>query len=658
MRKANSGKPISSCWRSLAAGLCLLLPILLFLRVASAQDDELPPNDNLEIIGIPRVPASLAQQIKRYSGVYGLPLAGWAPNKKELWVKGISSSSWVSRIESPGGAQKMWLYLRTAGIYDLYFRPQADYLVYNRDEKGDEAFQFYLYGINDRKSAPLSDGKSRNTEPVWSNSGEMIVYSSSPTKGNGVSLSVNNPFDPKTNRLLVESTGNYLKAYDWSPDDKQIVYCEFISNAVSRLWVIDIASGEKQLLSADDKTYFSSPHYGKDGKGIYVITNQNSDFRRLAYLDLKTKRSNYLTSDIKWDVDEFQLSPDGKKLALITNEDGISRLRLIDVITGASKPIEPPQVGIISDLKWRNDSIDLAFNFKSPRTPNDVYSIDTNTGKIERWAQSVTGGVEVEKFSLAEPIHWKSFDGRTISGFLHHPPATFTGKRPVIIDIHGGPEDQHRPEYGYEDNFFINELGVVKIYPNVRGSTGYGKNFLDLDNATRREDSVKDIGALLDWIKTQPDLDADRVMVQGASYGGYMALSVAARYSDRIRGAISDSGPSNLATFIERTEGWRRDVRRAEFGDERDPKVRAFMEKSAPLNNAQKIKKPLFVIQGRNDPRVPASEAEAIVQAVKRNDVPVWLLMAKNEGHDFVVPHNRNFRLCSTALFIKEYLLK
>jgi dipeptidyl aminopeptidase/acylaminoacyl peptidase len=634
------------------------MPILFFLRIASAQDNEIAPSNNLEIIGIPKIPASLAQQVKRYSGVYGLPFAGWHPSKRELWIKGISSASWVSRIESPGGAQKMWLYLHAAGIYDIYFRPQGDYLVYNRDEKGNEAFQLYLYSVNDRKSAPLSDGKSRNTEPVWSNSGGMIVYSSSPPKGNGVNLSVINPFDAKNNRLLVESTGNYLKAYDWSPDDKQVVYCEFVSNAVSRLWVIDVASGEKRLLSTDDKTYFSSPQFGKDGKGLYVITDRESDFRRLAYLDLKTHRFKYLSSDIKWDVDEFQLSPDGKKLAFVTNDDGVSRLRLIHLTTGAAKPIENPQIGIISDLKWRSDSIDLAFNFKSPRTPNDVYSIDTDTGKIERWAQSVTGGVDVEKFSLAEPIRWKSFDGRTISGILHRPPATFTGKRPVIIDIHGGPEDQHRPEYGYEDNFFINELGVVKIYPNVRGSTGYGKTFLDLDNETLREDSVKDIGALLDWIKTQPYLDADRVLVQGSSYGGYIALSVAAHYSDRIRGAISDSGPSNLATFVERTEGWRRDVRRAEFGDERDPKIRAFMEKSAPLNNAPKIKKPLFVIQGRNDPRVPASEAEAIVQAVRKNEVPVWLLMAKDEGHDFVVPQNRNFRLYSIILFVKEYLLQ
>ena len=207
-------------------------------------------------------------------------------------------------------------------------------------------------------------------------------------------------------------------------------------------------------------------------------------------------------------------------------------------------------------------------------------------------------------------------------------------------------------------NYFINELGIVKIYPNVRGSTGYGKTFLNLDNGMRREDAVKDIGALLDWIKAQPDLDADRVMVQGASYGGYLALSVAVSYSDRIRAALSDSGPSALASFIENTEGWRRDLRRGEYGDEREPKMRDFLERTSPLKNIKKIKTPLMIIQGKNDPRVRASEAEAMVHAARKNGIPVWYLLAQDEGHDFIKQSNINFAIYSTMLFVKEFLLK
>jgi dipeptidyl aminopeptidase/acylaminoacyl peptidase len=332
-------------------------------------------------------------------------------------------------------------------------------------------------------------------------------------------------------------------------------------------------------------------------------------------------------------------------------------LRLLDVSSGKERTAPDLPIGIISDLKWRNNSTDLGLNFKSPRTPNDVYSVNIETGKVDLWAKSVTNGVDTNQFSMPDVIHWTTFDKRTISGFLYRPPAKFRGKRPVIIDIHGGPEEQYRPGFGYEDNYFVNELGVAKIFPNVRGSSGYGKTFLTLDNGMQREDAVKDIGALLDWIKTQPDLDADRVLVEGASYGGYVALSTACSYSDRIRATISDSGITNLATFIERTEGWRRDIQRAEFGDERDSNMRAFMERIAPLNNAQKIKKPLLIIHGQNDPRVPVGDVTKLVAATKER-VPVWYILGKDEGHGFAQQSNRDYRTYATILFVKEFLLK
>jgi len=631
------------------------------LPAVIAQSDAIAAPEGMETQGIPPIPSSLAQQVKRYTGAYGLPLAGWHPSKRELWVKGISNAAWVSRVEAPGESQKMWLYLQLGGVYDFYFQPQAKYLIYNRDADGDESFQMYLYNIENRSSARLSEGKSRNTEFVWSNSGEKVVYSFSPAKGQGVGLSIINPFDPKSNRSLVESTGNYLKAYDWSPDDKEVVFCEFISNAQSKLGLVNVGTGEKRLLlgnSEKENGYFSRPRFGKDGKGVYLVTDYNSDFRYMAYLNLADGQLKNLTAEIKWDVDEFRLSPDGKTIASVINEDGVSRLHLLDTGSGQHKPVTSLPIGIISDIKWHNNSTDLAFNFKSPRTPNDVYSLDAATLKSERWSKSVTDGVDPEKLSQPELIRWKSFDGRTISGFIYRPPATFIGKRPVIIDIHGGPELQHRPEYGYDDNYFMSELGVVKIYPNVRGSSGFGKAFLKLDDGVRREDVVKDIGALLDWIKTQPDLDADRVMLQGQSYGGYLALASAVQYGNRIRGVISEYGVSNLASFVANTEGWRRDVQRAEYGDERDPKIRAFMEKTAPLNNVQKIKKPLLIIHGKNDPRHPASEAEALVQAAKKTGAPVWYLLAKDEGHGFVKHPNRNYKLYTTILFVKEFLLK
>jgi dipeptidyl aminopeptidase/acylaminoacyl peptidase len=634
--------------------------LLLATTLVLAQGQRSSPNRNIEAIGVPPIPASLAKEVEPYKSIYGLPLAGWNPARHEIWLKGLSSVTWVSRVMSPGSrAVPSSIYIQAGGIYDIYFQPQGKYLAYTRDAAGNEVFRLYLYEIGTGNTTLLSDEKSRSTEPVFSNLGDKIVYSSSPTGGVGVNLRLLERLDPKADRQLVQSSGSYLKAYDWSPDDKQIVYCDFSSNTTATLWTVDVANSSKTLLSpnTNQPEFYDYPQFSRDGKGIYVVTDHDSDMRRLAYIELSTRKITYVPSNPKWDVDEFQLAPDGKTLAFVTNEDGISRLHLFDVAAAKESSVPQLPIGIIADLKWQKNSTDLAFNFKSAHTPDDVYSVNFETGKAELWAKSVTNGVDTDKFSEPVLIHWPTFDQQTISGFLYRPQPKFKGKRPVIIDIHGGPEEQYRPGFLDEDNYFLNELGVAKIYPNVRGSSGFGKGFLTLDNGMRREDAVKDIGALLDWIKTQPDLDADRVLVKGASYGGYVALSTAYSYSDRIRATIADSGITNLATFVERTEGWRRDIQRAEFGDERDSNMRAFMERIAPLNNAQKIKKPLLIIHGQNDPRVPVGDVTQLVAATKER-VPVWYILGKDEGHGFAQQSNRDYRTYATILFVKEFLLK
>ncbi|MCY7390522.1 MAG: prolyl oligopeptidase family serine peptidase, partial [Leptolyngbyaceae cyanobacterium CAN_BIN12] len=393
------------------------------------------------------------------------------------------------------------------------------------------------------------------------------------------------------------------------------------------------------------------------GKGLYVVSDRDSEFQQLAYYNFANQRYTPLTSKIKWDVEDFDLSEDGKRIAFVTNEDGVSVLHLLDTKTRRELALPKLPNGVIFGLKWHRNNRDLGFTFVSARSTADIYSIDVTTNKQERWTESETGGINTRTFSEADLVRWKSFDGKTISGFLYRPAQKFTGKRPFIIDIHGGPEGQFRPVFLGRQNYYLNELGAAILFPNVRGSTGYGKSFLKLDNGFLREDSVKDIGALLDWIATQPDLDASRVMVTGGSYGGYMSLAVATTYSDRIQAAIDIVGISNFVSFLERTESYRRDLRRVEYGDERDPKMREFLLNISPLNNAEKIKKPLFVVHGKNDPRVPLNEAEQIVATVRKNNTPVWYLMAKDEGHGFAKKPNADFQFYSTVQFIKTYLL-
>lgn len=638
-----------SCWGLVTFGVLLCVSNQLVVGQGSfAGEDPLP-----------KVPPSLVRAISPYTSMSAYGLAGWHPSRREIWAKAITPSYLgIASVGSPGDSPQVGA-LFPANTYDVYYSPNGKSAVYVKDTDGNEHFQVYAYDPSNRKAALLSDGKSRNTEPVWSNASDWVIYSSNRRNGSDTDLYIAKPFEPNTTRLLAQDKG-YLKVFDWSPDDHQALFYNWLSANESYLYTIDVTSGEKTLLTPQtgvEKVAYDYAQFSPDGKGIYLTTDRDSEFLRLAYMDLATKKVTFLSDDIKWNIELFAVSPNRKTLAFISNEEGVSRLHLLDTATRKVRSVAWPRAGVISNLRWNNNNSDLAFTFVSARSIWDIYSLDIATGKIERWVKGTSDGLDADKFSEPEIIHWKSFDDRQISGFLYRPPARFTGKRPVIIDIHGGPDDQARPDFNGADNYFINELGVAKIYPNVRGSTGYGKTFLKLDNGSKREDAVKDIGALLDWIKTQTYLDADRVLVTGVSYGGYLALSVATIYSDRIRGVESISGPTNLVTLNEHTEEWRRDRRREEYGDERDPRMREFLNRIAPLNNVNKIKKPLMIVQGENDARVPASEANQIVAALRKTSTPIWYLLAKNEGHDFT-QRTLDLQLYETVMFVKEFLLK
>ncbi len=455
--------------------------------------------------------------------------------------------------------------------------------------------------------------------------------------------------------------GGGWQPLDWSPDDKHILLLEGLSINESYLWLVDSTTGEKISLTPRDtkeKISYNDGQFSKDSKGIYVTTDKDSEFHRLAYLDLATKQHKYLTSNIPWDVESFEISHDGRRIAFVTNEAGVNIVHVRN--SGFDKDAALPKLpaGVVGVIRWHRNSRDLGFTVTNVRGSGDAYCLDVTTGKLERWTYSETA-VKTDAFPEAEIVKWKSFDGKEISGFLYRPPAAkFSGKRPVLVVIHGGPEGQSQPVFLGRGNYYLNELGIALIYPNVRGSTGYGKTFSLLDNGFQREDTYKDINSLFDWIGAQSDLDASRICVTGGSYGGHMTLAVSTFYSDRIKCSVDIVGMSNLVTFLEHTEAYRRDLRRVEYGDERDRKMHDFLEQIAPMNNIGKIKKPMLVVAGKNDPRVPVSESEQIVAALKKQGTPVWYLMGKDEGHGFRKKTNQDFQFYSTLEFLKEYLLK
>ena len=497
------------------------------------------------------------------------------------------------------------------------------------------------------------------------------------------------PLDPKTDRLLSECKGGGWEVLDWSPDGKQLLVAEEISINESYLWLVDTATGEKKALTphveGGEKVFYGQAKFSGDGKGFLVITDRGNEFRYLGYMLLGGETVYNLTPDLNHDVTDFDLSKDGRQLAAVANADGVSRLllfrsalpdRLKTEHVGQEGTHMPPMVklepnggmysrdigvpgGVISSVKSTGDGQLLGFSVSSARVTSDCFVISViRDGQGTPWTFSETGGLNPAAFVEPKLVKWPSFDGKEISGFLYAPdPGKFPGKRPVIVNIHGGPEAQFQPGFLGRNNYFINELGCTLVFPNVRGSSGYGKTFVNLDNGFQREDSYKDIDALLAWIKQQPGLDGERIMVTGGSYGGHMTLAVSTFYADKIRCSVDVVGMSNLKTFLEHTESYRRDLRRVEYGDERDPKMAEYLERIAPMNNAQKITKPIFVVQGYNDPRVPRTEAEQIVATLKKQGTPVWFLMAKDEGHGFVKKNNADFQFYATVEFIRRYLL-
>jgi dipeptidyl aminopeptidase/acylaminoacyl peptidase len=639
-----------------------LSTVLILSLAAFSQSDEVTPNENLVAEGIPKIPSSLADTVDRYNNFRGAFLDGWDPVKREMLISTrFADTSQVHLVKMPGGARTQLTFYADRVANAQYPPTKDDSFVFSKDIGGSEFFQLYRYDVATGDVTLLTDGKSRNTDSIWSYAGDKIAYGSTRRTGNDVDLYVVSPTDPKSDHLLAQLQGGGWTPLDWSPDGQKILALEGISANESYLWLVDASSGDKTLLTpkgGEVKIAYNSGRFSKDGKGIYVTTDKDSEFQRLTYIDLVTRQHTYLTSNIPWDVDEFDLSYDGRTIAFVVNEDGFGVLHLLDTRTRKEKPVPNLPKGLISGISWHKNNHDLGFSISSARSSSDVYSLDVLSGKVERWTFSETGGLNTGNFPEPQLIHWKSWDSRSISGFLYRPPAKYTGKRPVIINIHGGPEGQYRPGFAARWNYYLDELGVAMIAPNVRGSTGYGKTFLALDNGFLREGSYQDINTLLDWIQTQPDLDSSRVLITGGSYGGFMTLAVATNYNERICCSVDVVGPSNLVTFLEHTSGYRKDLRRVEYGDERDPKMREFLERIAPANKAKNITKPLFVIAGLNDPRVPVSESQQMVNIVRQNGTPVWWLMAKDEGHGFAKKKNQDYQFYATVMFVKEFLLK
>jgi dipeptidyl aminopeptidase/acylaminoacyl peptidase len=648
-------------------------PLLVVIALASSvalADDVVTPNANLRADGIPPIPAALAAKVAPYTEFRPNTAVSWHPTKRELVVvRRAGNVAQLHRVGAPGAEPAQITEFAEPVRSGRYWSKAPETLVFARDTGGNEQQQLYRMAPDSATPVLLTDASRKNEAGAITHGRDYVLIESTDVDKTGkrenptLDLTLVDPLDPAKARRVATLPGTGWGDFTFSFDDKALAMIEYISVNESYVWVMDVGTGKRRRVLPAEGDKPAQPvssadlNFARDGKGLFLSTDRDGEFRSLGYLDLASGKIEYFGESSNWDVEEISLSPDGTTLAVIANEGGIGALRLYDAATRRALPRPPLPVGSARQLTWHDNSRDLAVTVASAQSPGDAYAIDVRDNRVTRWTETKVPGLDAAQFQSAQRIEWKTFDGRSIGGFLIRPPAKFTGKRPVIVSIHGGPEGQARPGFMGRWNYFIDVLGVAVIQPNVRGSRGYGKTFVTLDNGMKREDSVKDIGALFDWIRTQPDLDADRVLVEGGSYGGYMVLGVVTLFPDRVAGGIDVVGIANFVSFLENTESYRRDLRRVEYGDERDPAMRAFLTKISPSNNAQKIKAPLLVVQGRNDPRVPYTEAEQIVAAARKNGVPVWYLLADNEGHGFARKANVDFLFYTMIAFIENRLL-
>ncbi|PHY19064.1 S9 family peptidase [Caulobacter sp. BP25] len=637
----------------------LLAASAIVLALASAapafsQAVERREIGNQILENVPVAAPSIRESLARYQNARSASFGDWLQGGGMLITTRFGNTNQLHVVSAPG-ADRSQITFYDEPVSSPHVLPNGEVL-FSKDTGGDEWFQLFLRGP-DGKTVQLTEPGARNGSPAWSKDGSTLVWSRA-VKGSA-NYDVLMRDASGATKIVFKGEGQ-VSPLAVSPDGRTLLLGRYYSISESRRWLLDVATGKLTELNPSKKGAVGIAYDGgaftPDGKSVLLLSDEGSDFLRLVQIDLATGAKVNVSGDRSWDVEDFALSGDGKVLAYVVNEDGYSKLVVQDFRTRRALPQPELPAGVVSGLAFSSDGGQLGFTLATPTSVSDAWSWGVNDGKLERWTTSELGGLDAKALATPELIRYPSFDKRSIPAFVYKPKLSAGQKAPVIIDIHGGPEGQSRPTFNPFHQHSVAELGAAVIVTNVRGSTGYGRTFHNLDNAEKREDSVKDIGALLDWIKTQPDLDPSRVVVYGQSYGGYMSLAVMTHYSDRMAGGIERYGISNFVSFLQNTEAYRRDLRRAEYGDERDPKMLKAFETISPLNNVGKINKPMLVMQGWNDPRVPKSESDQVVAKLREKGVETWYVQFKDEGHGFLKKANNDRRREVETQFLRKVL--
>ena len=607
---------------------------------------------------VPPIAPDTARSIEAYLSAREAAALGWSPQGQLLVATRFGDTTQLHLVERAGGARRQLTFERQAVEGGAFCPdPARSSYFFLEDAAGDERFQLFYRRLGAPSAQRLTDGKSANSAALWSNSGRAIAFSSTARDGKSLDINIIEPESGALPRLVLAGDGAAWTALDWSPDDSKLLALKLVSSEESHLFLVDIERGEKRELDPSaSKSRILAAKFARDGQGAYVVSDRDSEFAQLRFVNFFNAQRALISGHIAGDIEEVALSSDGRYLAYVSNEDGFDRLNLQDLVQ--HQDLTPPRLpaqGSLNSLHFDSQGKRLAFSFSATAQPGDAYVLDLATNRVEAWTTSEAGALDLAKFVTPRSTSFPSFerDGsrpREIPVFIYEPATA--GPHAVVILLRGDEHAQFRPGFDPWIQYLVGELGFAVVAPNLRGASGYGKSYAALNLGRLRGDAVKDIGALLVYLRAQSAFDAEHVVIAGESYGGYLALDALVNFSERLRGAIDMAGIADFVGMLGGAQTFRQDALRREYGDERDPDLREYLRHLSPLVNADRISRPVLVVHGANDPLVTASQAQDLVYRLRSHGTAAWYLLAGDEGREFRQLHDREAYLETAAEFL------
>jgi dipeptidyl aminopeptidase/acylaminoacyl peptidase len=596
--------------------------------------------------------------IERYLNVRNAGGASFGPDGERLsFLVDTTGTNQVWTLTAPAAWPDQLTFYEERVTF-AEWSPTRNELAFGMDEGGNERVQLYRLAGDGSAVVPLTDRPgAKHRWGGWDHDGDRFAFASNRRDEGVFDVYVQRRDETGDDAELVWEGDGWFTVAGWDTDDERLVLHEAHASFDHDLHVLDVRSGEAERLTADDGAVrYGAPNWSPDGDGVYLVTDRDADTLYLARLDLGTGDLAVVEEGGEWNVDGLELDAETGRFVYSRNVDGFTELT-VGELTGETtyRTLAEPTLprGVRDGVDFGPDAERFAVTATARSENANVYVVDVASGEATRWTDAATAGIPRDTFVEPQLVRFESFDGREIPAFYTVPADAPEGGTPVIVDIHGGPESQRRPSFHSIAQYYVGR-GYAYFEPNVRGSSGYGREYTHLDDVEKRMDSVRDIKAGVEWLHDQPIVDPDRIVAMGGSYGGFMVLASLTEYPELWAAGVDIVGIANFVTFLENTGDWRRELREAEYG--RLEEDREFLESVSPIDHVDRIAAPLFVAHGENDPRVPVGEARQIVEEAAAQGVPVETRFFDDEGHGFTKLENRIEVYSAIATFLEEHV--